>query len=344
MEELERLIAAQIARWNTAFVEEAIFGTRAAREIAAQVAAFCVAQLGSAIDGAVFYEASQGAVCGLRLTDGRRVVLKAHQPDRPLAFLQAVSFVQSFLAERDYPCPRPLLAPTLIGRGYALVETLEDAGEFISGHEPPVRQAMAGLLARIATLTDELVAREGERLAPLRPPRHEGLWRTPHSKIFDFKATTAGAEWIDALAREARVTLLRGAGQAVIGHGDWSAKHLRFVAGRVSVVYDWDSLLLDQEPEIVGAAATTFTQAWGIEEQPTLPAPNEARAFVAEYEAARGRAFSPPEWEVLAASATCAIAYGARCQHSLDPHSGPFPEGSLRDTLARYGADYLAGR
>ena len=32
--------------------------------------------------------------------------------------------------------------------------------------------------------------------------------------------------------------------ELVVGHHDWSGKHFRFADGRVTVVYDWDSLRL----------------------------------------------------------------------------------------------------
>ena len=51
----------------------------------------------------------------------------------------------------------------------------------------------------------------------------------------------------------------------------------------------------------------------------------EARAFVADYEAARGRAFSPAERALLAACFAYAIAYTARCGHAggADEHEIP---------------------
>src|SRR5438128_7714395 len=118
------------------------------------------------------------------------------------------------------------------------------------------------------------------------------IWPIPHSKIFDFEATMAAAEWIDHIASKARQTIVAGAGQLVIGHADWSVKHFRFVDGRVSVIYDWDSLALEKETVIVGEAARGFTMTWHLN-VPLIPSQDEARAFVNEYETARGRAFTP---------------------------------------------------
>lgn len=42
---------------------------------------FCQHEVGSAVAEALFYQSSIGAVAGISLMDGRRVVVKAHQPD-----------------------------------------------------------------------------------------------------------------------------------------------------------------------------------------------------------------------------------------------------------------------
>jgi hypothetical protein len=161
------------------------------------------------------------------------------------------------------------------------------------------------------------------------------------SNIFDFEAAAAGAEWIDNLARQARQTLQNAAGEYVIGHIDWSVKDFRFENGIVRVIYDWDSLALDRETIIVGEAARGFTSTWHLDVR-IAPDPEEARAFVHEYETARGKSFTAVEWNTIAAAATYAMAYSARCEHSLDPRTSNFPEGSYREALARYGASYLA--
>ena len=62
------------------------------------------------------------------------------------------------------------------------------------------------------------------------PPDH-GLWPVPHNALFDFEATVAGAEWIDEVAGKAKKILDNSPGRMVVGHADWSAKHLRFMDG-----------------------------------------------------------------------------------------------------------------
>jgi hypothetical protein len=310
------------------WVEDEIFGTHEASEVARALAG----AVDAPVVETVFYEASVGVVAGFVLTDGRRVVVKAHRPNVSLAYLQAVTDVQRGLADAGFPAPRPLAPPRPFARGSVTVEELLDAGERRDAHEPAVRRSMARALARLV------------ELAPAHPGLDAGmlddsptLWPTPHSRIFDFEATRRGTEWIDVLAARARSTAV---GDTVVGHGDWSAKHFRFDGDEITAVYDWDSLISADEPRIVGQAAATHPATWYIPVA-VLATPDEARAFVAEYEEARGRSFSAHERRRLAASAAYVVAYGARCESCGDPAATTFPAGSQRDTLARHGEEYL---
>jgi hypothetical protein len=83
----------------------------------------------------------------------------------------------------------------------------------------------------------------------------------------------------------------------------------------VCAVLDWDSLAAASEPDLVGRAAAFFTAQWELPVRLT-PSRGEARAFVDEYEAARGRRFSATERTVLSAAADYAVAQVARLQHA----------------------------
>src|SRR5436309_12562615 len=78
-------------------------------------------------------------------------------------------------------------------------------------------------------------------LPPFLPRADGPLWPEPHSVLFDFAATAAGAEWIDDIARAAREVRHRDAGDTVVGHHDWTTAQVRFRELRATVVYDWDS-------------------------------------------------------------------------------------------------------
>ena len=318
-------------------VERLIFGEATAEEIAASVDRFCTLHLGAGVAEHLFSAASVGVVVGVRLADGSRVVVKAHQPREPRRFLEAVHRVQADLYEEGFPCPQPLAGPEPLGSGFALVEELVDEGSFENAHRPEMRRAMAETLAWQVELGRD--ARDVRALAERWQLFTERtLWpREAHSPIFDFEATSPGAEWIDAIAARAKGLTLQAGGSPVAGHADWSAKHFRFVDGVVRVVYDWDSLTHAFEERIVGIAAATFTFTWELD-VPLAPTPDESRAFVDEYSAARPTPLSRRQRETIAAVAAFVLAYTARCEHAL----GIRPPGGATDLLASFGDRYLA--
>ena len=329
-------IAAWMARWDTHFVEPIVFGTTDPRQIAYLIDAFCQKELAAPVADYLFYESSQGAVCGVRLANGRRIVLKIHQPSRSQDFLQAVVQVQNYLQAHNYPCTKPLLNPKPLANGTTTVEELVDEGVYHQAHDPAIRRSMASMLAQLIKLTQQPEVIPGLHPAALDIRLPEGvIWPTPHSKLFDFKATASGAEWIDEIAHWTQEIRLHGVGQLVLGHTDWSVKHFRYVGERVHVIYDWDSLALEKEPVIVGHTSVNFTYTEFFD-GPIHPTFDETHAFVIEYETARGKPFSADEQKTLKAAQIYSIAYGARIEHALQPHETTYPEGSCRSRLALY--------
>ena len=316
-----------------ASVRELIFG---AADAWAEVERFCERVLGARVAEVLFEAVSVGVTVGVRLEDGRRAVVKAHQPRETRERLGALVRVQRGHHEAGFPCPRPLAEPAPLGRGFGTIEELLDDGELRDGREPAIRRTMAELLVAhldLAARWDEPALAGGWSLFG-----GGGLWPAePHSPIFDFAATAAGAEWIDAVAARAKPAALAPA-RAVVGHTDWSAEHFRFVeapAGpRVTAVYDWDSLALRPEPHVLGVAAATFTMNpdLGVE---VAPSPEESRAFLDEHSAARAAPLTEAECAATAAAVAYVVAYVARCEHALGTE-GPFTR-----ALRRYGDCYL---
>lgn len=330
------VIATWIAQWDTHFVEPIVFGTTDAYQIACLIDTFCQKELRAAVAGYLFYESSVGAVCGVCLVDGRRVVIKVHQPSSSLDFLQSVVRVQHHLVEHGYPCPKPFLDPRPLAHGIATTEEFVDDGVYHHAYDPTIRRSMAEMLAQLIQLTSMPEEIPGVQLATFDKHIPVGIiWPTPHSKLFDFEATSSGAEWIDEIARQMQDIKLHGAGQFVLGHADWGVKHFRFAGERVRVIYDWDSLAYEKEPIIVGQASGyfTYTEFFG---ESRLPTDEEANAFVDEYEAARGMPFTIEERQTLKAAKIYGIAYAARCEHALNPNETVYPEGSCRSFLAQY--------
>ena len=120
----------------------------------------------------------------------------------------------------------------------------------------------------------------------------------------------------------------------VVGHTDWGVQNCRFVGDTLRVVYDWDSLARDRETTIVAQAAANYPFNWALAQPPAGPSAEEARAFIADYEAARGARFTATEWAEMAAAATYALAYAARLEHSLQPQTTAFAPGGGRARLA----------
>jgi hypothetical protein len=257
-----------------------------------------------------FFGASVGALFGVRRADGTRVAVKVHKRFRDEAYLDAAQRVQAALASAGFPAPRPL------GRnGLTTWEEWRDDGVFRDAHEPEVRRAMARELARLHRLA---TAGDVRPRRPFFPLGDEALWPVPHNALFDFDRTSDGAEWIDEIARAAKQVRDAGAGREVVGHTDWSAKHVRFDDSlRLTAAYDWDSLDTDLEPLLVGNAAGSFTYTEELEREVVLwPTAPESLAFIEDYEEARGRLFTIDERRGAQGACVYLRAYAARCTHA----------------------------
>jgi hypothetical protein len=331
------------------FVVRDVFGEPEAVEPALDE--LCRSALGSRIADGEFFEASVGAVAGVVLEDGRRVVVKAHPPGASTGFLTAMQTVQRRLVESGYPCPEPLASPTPVAAGLAVVETLIDRGVSPNGHDPLVRKALAGALWELIERCRPLAQLDGLDEHAMTVPEGE-LWPTPHDRRFDFEGTSAGAEWIDSLARQARQIRDEEALDVVVAHSDWRVEHVRMEGGVLTAVYDWDSVMLMTEPQAVGSGAHAFTMNWATGDT-VMPSLEELRAFVTDYEEARGRAFSDGERRSAFGSLVYSLAYNARCGHSDKltdfgrkpprPELGrpPFSPGGTRALLAAHGEELL---
>lgn len=270
------------------------------------------------------FTASVGATFGIRRRDGSRVAVKVNRLFSDESYLAAIQDVQTALADTGFPAPRPIRR-----LGTTTVDEWLDRGVFRDAHGPDVRRAMAGTLVRFLELATATGRRP--RRAFLRPSA--ALWPKPHNALFDFEATAAGAEWIDEIgwaARAADVEL----GPELVGHTDWAAKHVRFDDElRPTAVYDWDSVTTGTETMFAGTAAASFTYTEELGDHVEVwPSAEESRAFIAEYEAARGAPFSRRERSAAHASCVYLRAYAARCGHAVgaDVSSlGPFAEALL---------------
>jgi len=344
-------IATVLAGWDSEpLLERDVFATTDPQRIATQVDRFCRERLGAGAAAYEFFATSVGSVHGVRLGDGRRLVVKVYRRGLDKGHLAAVQRVQARLADGGFPAPHPVLAPTPLACGMAIVETLLDRGEWADAHDPAVRRIVAAGLAQLVERSRPLVGMPG--LVSWREA-YDRLWRQPHDRRFNFPATAQGAEWIDRLAAEARRRLNGDVtSDRIIGHGDWRVEHLRFADGALSAVYDWDSLAVGPEPVFVGAAAHAFTADWSIEGHPCIPTVEESLAFLEDYEAARAVPFSERERHVARSGLVAAMAYSARCEHSdrltafgtrpPAPPAAPIRPNGCLGILSRHGERLLS--
>lgn len=259
-------------------------------------------------------ELSVGAAVQIRLGDGSRLFAKFWPPNVERSTLTAQLHVQSAMASRGFPAPRVRSPLEPLGNGSGVLMDFDQRGGSTDVRVEGVSDAMAHSLARLIRDGGDLMS------TPNLPQRNlpTSLWPAPHNVLFDFEKTAEGAEWIDAVASRNLETLRAGAGSQVLGHLDWSAKNMRMEGLSLAVVYDWDSIFVADEADVVGSAAATFPITWELV-VPTTPTIEQTLAFVAAYESVRERPFSLDERNRVLASASYSQCYTARCDHAVDP-------------------------
>ena len=118
--------------------------------------AWCLAHLGGEPSGVLFQLQQVSMVFGLRLAGSTDVVVKARADDG-----RAVSCVaaQALLAERGFPCARPLTPVASVGSLAVHAEEFRSGGEVLHGGSPDVAACYAAVFARLmAELADVTVA------------------------------------------------------------------------------------------------------------------------------------------------------------------------------------------
>ena len=285
-----------------------IVGARSDAELAGWIGELCRDRLGSDVVGARFACKSVGAVFGLALANGAAVVLKLFPSVFVELELRAIERCTAELLEAGFPMPRPLGPLFQAGDVWAVFSELVE-GRVLDAHEPAIRRTLAEMLAELARLAID------PRDLPLVATRRSTLWGAPHRLGIDY-ARPDGA-WIDVRASAAQRIARAVALPEIAAHSDWSTKNALFRDGRLCAILDWDSLERGSEAEMVGRAAAEFTAQWEFP-APVAPTPDEATAFVREYEAARGRPFTADERAVINAAADYLVAQVARQELGTD--------------------------
>ena len=308
-----------------------------------RLARWCTEYLGSPPVEELFSSGNLSAVRGVRLADGRKVVIKI-RPAAPR--LAACTEVQRHLHDAGYPGPEPLTAPLPFGHDtaaeVATAEVFFGGGDELPRNDPS--RAFAGAFARLI----DLAPRPNE-VGTLDPPpswanwNHggDGLWaRSEEEPDVDLNAAT-GPEWINDAARHARDRLRGGggAGGDVIGHCDWLAGNLRWDGDELLVVHDWDSVVADDEAVLVGFAAALHPGR-SPEEMASV---EDTQRFLDAYGVARGRRLSTGELGFAWAAGVWTRAYDAKLQHALGQPVTSLTEHEATERLRRSRADSNSG-
>lgn len=292
--------------------------------------AWCRDQLGDKPAELLFREQSISAVFGLQLTDGTDVVVKARPDDGRAASCVAA---QAALAERGFPCARPLTPVVAVGSLAVHAEEFHPGGEVLAGDSPDVAVRYAEVFARLmAELEHVHVA------PPLPNPRwirwdhtDPGLW--PAIDFLDSRDQTVVPEYVLDTAERVRRRILAADLPYVLGHGDYEAQNLRWRGRDVWIVHDWDSLTWQPEAALVGAASGAFASSG----PPSLASIAGSEAFLTAYQDLRGRAFTAVELEVAWAASLWTPAYNARWEalHGDTPLSTNALRAQAPDRLRR---------
>lgn len=267
--------------------------------------AWCVDELGDEPAAVLFDVRSISAVFGLRLADGRDVVVKAREND---GRAESCVAAQARLAERGLPCARPLTPAVGVGKLAVHAEESLAGGDLLLGDSPDNAVRYAEVFARLMA---ELA---GMTLAPPLPnPRwvrwdhaDSGLW--PAIRELDERDQGAVPSSVVDTADRARKRLLAADLPCVLGHADFEAQNLRWHGGDVWAVHDWDSLAWQPEAALVGAASGVFPKTGPA----TLPPIESSEAFLVAYQDVRGRSFTAVEQEIAWAASLWPAAHDVR--------------------------------
>jgi hypothetical protein len=294
---------------------------------------WCAAHLGAEPVEVLFERRSLSTVSGLRLADGRDVVVKAREDD---GRAESCVAAQARLAERGFPCPRPLTPVTVVDGLAVHAEEFRPGGEVLRGDSPDVAERYAAVFARLmAELAEVDVA------PPLPNPRwarwdhaDPGLW--PSIGFLDERDQSVVPAYVVETATRARKRLLAADLPCVLGHTDFEAQNLRWHDGGIGAVHDWDSLAWQPEAAQVGAASGVFPKTGPA----TLPPIESSAAFLAAYQDLRGRRFTAEEQEIAWAAGLWTAAHDVRWEalHGDRPVCGDALRAQAAERLRRANA------
>jgi Ser/Thr protein kinase RdoA (MazF antagonist) len=288
-----------------------LFGTTDSADAARQICCFVEQALGSPIEELLFLGMSSAFAAGLTLADGRKLFLKVHAGELDIAQLRRVHDLQDHLREGGLPAASLVLAATEFGNArYASVHAFRDRGERLRAYHRGTIPAAASALARLVGLGRAVAAQNdvpevfGVRKNPL-VTRAPGMPEPP---------PLPPAEHASAVVERVKEAARAMPGETVICHADWASRNMRFEAGEVSSIFDFEALRLGIEPVLVGQAAIQFiNEPSGVREPPVATA-----YFIDAYERAAGRVFEGEQLVALDTGVALAVSTFCRAMVKSD--------------------------
>jgi hypothetical protein len=264
---------------------------------------WCQAFLGATPVAVLFFVSHLSEVVGVRLTDGREVVVKRRVDEwgRAGRCVEA----QRLLAEQGFPCPMPL-TDVIVSEGVAVhAERFVPGGE-VETKDTPEAAARSGRL--LADLVRRLSALD------LEPPLPNPEW-VRWDAMAERKAAATVPPWIEDTTGRVQAKLAACDLPPVLGHADWQAQNIRWRHGEAHAVHDWDGLAWMPEAAIAGTAAGIFAIHGTLSRLAPL---ESSQAFLHAYESERGARFSPYETQIAWAASIWEALHDARDELSCN--------------------------
>src|SRR5438876_10518481 len=275
--------------------------------------AWVTRSLGSRPLERLFAVSHLSAVVGVRLADGREIVVKARSGlDRATTCVAA----QSALHADGFPCPKPLTVVQELGGLAVHAEEYVSGGHQLVGPGWEVADAFAGLLADVISRSRRLGLGRPEPPPMWLAWDHDGpdVWPALQEQPPNPEAIASGS-WLTDMITRLSLRLRETSLDEIVGHGDWEAQNMVWRNGRqVHVVHDWDSLTARPEAALAGAAAATFASR----DQPCLAPLESSERFLETYQLRAGRRFADEEIEIAWAAGLWLAAHNARMELLYD--------------------------
>jgi hypothetical protein len=275
------------------------------------LAEWCSRWLGAPPAAELFGAGNLSTVKGLRLADGREVVVKV-RPSMPR--LAGCAVVHRALWRAGFPCPEPLVDLQPLNGYAASAEALvPDVGQPPDGELAALSAAGLARLVELAPIPGSVPSLTPSPSWVGWDHTEPGLWPRSDDVDADLNAYPE-PQWLDRVAAAVRDSLRASASDPVIGHGDWHPDNLRWQGPALIAVHDWDSVICQPEPAIAGFAAVSFL---GIDPPRPLASVEDSTAFLDAYQQACGRRWTPEDCAASWAAGLWQRAVDAKT-HSLD--------------------------